>query len=228
MSKTIGIIIGIIAIIAIILVPAIKGPFNRWRNEANEKLNAEYVVDNYKAEYVKLHDQRAKLLESKTRFEVEKKVAQAKLSYTNEKLNTAKDNLKAVGTSDLKAFAQAKNVYELLKTEVDNYTVMVKTYSQAMKKLDKTLALVDANMAKAKLNVDTLSAKKTLVDTIKSVNKSLENVNGIGDSELAVNVEKLDDDMLHESIKLETLDNNEHMSKPMTEAEAKTYLENLK
>ena len=227
MSKTIGIIIGVVAI-AIIFVPAIKGPFNRWRNEANEKLNAEYVVDNYKVEYVKLHDQRAKLLESKTKFEVEKKVAQKKLSYANEKLNAAKVNLQTVGTSNLKTFAQAKNAYELMKTEVGNYTTMVKTYSQAMKKLDKTIALVDSNMAKAKLNVDTLSAKKTLVDTIKSVNKSLENISGVGDSELAVNVEKLDDDMLRESIKLETLDNSEHMSKPMTEAEAKTYLENLK
>lgn len=227
MTKTIGIIVGVAAL-AVVAVPALKGPFNRWRNEANERLTAEYVVDNYKAEYVKLHEQKAKLLESNTKFEVEKKVAQKKLAYANEKLKVAKENLQKIGTSDLKAFTQAKNAYEILKTESDNYAAMVKTYSQAMKKLEKTIALVDANMAKAKLNVDTLSAKKTLVDTIKSVNKSLENISGVGDSDLVVNVEKLDDDMLRESIKLETLDNIEKPAKPMAEADAKAYLESLK
>ena len=46
----IGIGVAIAACAAVIAVPALKGPINRYRNEANERLNAEYVVDNDKAE----------------------------------------------------------------------------------------------------------------------------------------------------------------------------------
>ena len=44
--KTIIISIIAVAVVAIIAIPALKGPINRLRNEANDKLNAEYVVDN--------------------------------------------------------------------------------------------------------------------------------------------------------------------------------------
>ena len=83
-------------------------------------------------------------------------------------------------------------------------------------------------MAKAKLNVDTLSSKKTMLDTIKDVNRTIENMNGVGDTDLAINIEKLDDDTLRESIRLEALDATESSKKAMTEAEAKAYIDSLK
>jgi hypothetical protein len=65
-----------------------------------------------------------------------------------------------------------------------------------------------------------------MVDTIRAVNKSIENLNGVGDTDLAVNVEKLDDDMLRESVKLEALETTE---KPveLDEAAAKAYIDSL-
>ena len=224
----IGIGVAIAACAAVIAVPALKGPINRYRNEANERLNAEYVVDNYKAEYVKLHSQKAKLIESISKFDVEKKVSQKKAAAAQRRIDEAKANLKSVGTSDMKLFNRSKDAYELAKTEFDNFTTMVKAYTQAVKKLEKSLALVDANMAKAKLNVDTLSSKKIMLDTIKSVNKTIENMNGVGDADLAINIEKLDDDTLRESIRLEALDATESNKKAMTEAEAKAYIDSLK
>lgn len=50
----IGIAAGAVAI-AVAIVPALKGPYNRLKNTANEKLNDEFLVDNYKAEYVNLY-----------------------------------------------------------------------------------------------------------------------------------------------------------------------------
>lgn len=227
-KTTIGIVVAAVAA-AVVAVPALKGPFNRIRNEANEKLNAEYVVDNYKAEYVSLHEKRGKVAEAVQKFGVEKAVAAKKLEVAKKKADAAKAALKAAGTSDMKEFARLRDAYETANVEVENFKVMVGTYAKAVKKLEKSLALIDANMAKAKLNVDTLSSKKVMLDTIRSVNKSIENMNGVGDTELAVNVEKLDDDMLRESIRLEALDSmNKGPAAPMTEADAKAYIEGLK
>ena len=75
------------------------------------------------------------------------------------------------------------------------------------------------------LYVATLESKKILVDSNKQVNKTVENLKGIGDSELGVNVEKLDDDVLRESIKLEALHEDE--SPAMTKAEAEAFLKTL-
>ena len=227
-KTTIIVAVGLIAA-AVIAVPALKGPFNRFRNEANVKLNAEYVVDNYKAEYVALHEKRGKVVESISKFNVEKAVAAKKLALAKDKTKIAKETLVKTGTADLKAFARAKDAYEVANTEVENFKIMVGTYAKAVKKLEQSLSLIDSNMAKAKLNVDTLSSKKVMLDTIKAVNKSIENMNGVGDSDLAVNVEKLDDDMLRESIKLEALNKDgKPVKAPLTEADARAYLDSLK
>lgn len=223
-------IIGIvaIAIATIFAVPALKGPINRYRLEANEKLNAEYVVDNYKIEYVKMNENRGKLAKAISDYNVEIKVVTKKIANASSKVDAAKSILKQVGTTNMQEFNRAKNAYELAKTELDNYTVMTNTYAIALKKLQKSLSIVDSNMAKAKLNIDTLAAKKTMLDTIKSVNKSIENITGIGDMDLAVNVEKLDDESLRESIKLEAFEAADKTMPDMSEAEAKAYLQNLK
>ncbi len=223
-------IIGIvaIAIATMFAVPALKGPINRYRLEANEKLNAEYVVDNYKIEYVKMNENRGKLVKAISDYNVEIKVVTKKIANASSKVDAAKSILKQVGTTNMQEFNRAKNAYELAKTELDNYIVMTNTYAIALKKLQKSLSIVDSNMAKAKLNIDTLAAKKTMLDTIKSVNKSIENITGIGDMDLAVNVEKLDDESLRESIKLEAFEAADKSMSDMSEAEAKAYLQNLK
>ncbi len=221
--------IAAVAIAAFIVVPALKGPYNRFKNEANEKLDAEFVVDNYKAEYVKLSQQRARVLESLNRFEVEKRVAQKKHAHAAAELSTAKSFLKSIGTSDMEAFNRAKSTYELARARAENFGTMAVTYEHAVKKLEKTLALVDSNMSKAKMNVDTLSSKKTMLDTMKVVNEAIENVSGVGDPSLATSVEKLDDDMLRESVKLEALGQQDPgtSAQVATEAEARAYLDSL-
>ena len=231
MSKlTIAVVAVMAAVgISVLVVPALRGPYNRFRNEVNEKLDAEYVVDNYKAEYVALHEKRAEVTKAISKFGIDRKVAEKKLADARIKAETAKKVLKETGSADLKAFSRAKDIYETLLAAVSNLEIEVKTYSQAMAKLDSSLALINANMARAKLNVDTLSSKKALLDTIKTVNKSIENMNGIGDSTLAVNVEKLDDDMLRESIRLEALNTgNSPKAEAVTQESAKAYLDALK
>lgn len=229
MTKTAVLVgVGVAVAAAFIAVPALKGPVNRWRLEANEKLGAEYVVDNYKAEYVSLHEKRMKVNEAIQKFTVEKTVAEKKLAATEKEAEAAKSKLIAVGASDLKKFTAAKDLYESLLVKAENFKTMSATYAKAVKQLEQSLALIDTNMAKAKLNVDTLSSKKTMLDTVKSVNKSIENLNGVGETDLAVNVEKLDDDMLRESVKLDALSDNGKPSVQMTEADAKAYLDSLK
>lgn len=228
MIKYILIGVGVIGI-AFFAIPALKGPVNRYKLQANEALNAEYVVDNYKAEYVKMNANRGKVAESLLKFRTEKKVAEKKLAYAAQKREAAKAVLKQTGTADMQAFARAKDAYELANAEVSNFEAMVNTYVQGVKKLETSLDLITANMAKAKHNVDTLTAKKETLDAIKVVNKTIENISGVGDTDLAVSVEKLDDDTLRESIKLEALnETNSQTSAPMTEAEAKAYIDSLK
>lgn len=209
----------------VVIVPAVKGPYNRICNGVNERLNEEFVVDNYKAEYVKLHEKKVDITKSISKFVLETKVAEKKLEYALSKLDAAKAKLREVGTEDMAAFGKAKEQYEVLSTEASNYKTMIGVYSNALSKLEKSLAVVDTNMAKAKTNVATLESKKILVDSIKQVNKTVENLNGIGDSELGVNVEKLDDDVLRESIKLEALHGTEMPA--MSKAEAEAFLKSL-
>ena len=224
----IGIGVGAIAI-AVSAIPALKGPYNRFTTVVSEKLNDEFVVDNYKVEYVKLHEKRTQIVQNLDKFAVEKRVVEKKLEYAKSKESLTKSALLKIGTSDLDAFNRAKNAYEIAKTEIHNLNAMSIAYSNAIVKLERSLAVVDSNMQKAKLNVDTLSSKKTLVDTVKSVNKTIENLNGIGENaELNVSIEKLDDDALRENIKLEALAEKTLPASATTEAEAKAYLNSLK
>ena len=221
----VGIAVGILAV-AITVVPALKGPYNRMKNTANEKLNSEFVVDNYKAEYIELHDKKVKVNENLAKFRMEQKVTEKKLAYAVEKAAVAKRNLIVTGTADIGAFNRAKDAYETAKIEVDNFVSMGNAYSNAIVKLENTLYLIDTNMSKAKANVTALESKKVLVDSIKSVNATVESINGVGDTQLGVSIEKLDDDVLRESIKLEAL--RESTIPTMDKAAAYAYLQNLK
>ena len=219
------IIASIVIVAALIAIPALKGPINRLRNEANDKLNAEFVVDNYKAEYVSMYDKRAKLIESISKFNIEKKVAEKKREQATKELEVFAKQLKTIGTSDMKKFTTLKGMYDVKKSESDNYTTMITTYEQALVKLEKSKQLIDVNMVKAKHNVDILTSKKTMLDTIKSVNSSIENVTGIGDTDLVINLEKLNDDTIRESVKLETFDAS--VSPVVNETEAKAFIDSL-
>ena len=63
MIGKIGIGAAIVAVV-VAIVPAVKGPYNRIRNEVNEKLNQEFVVDNYKAEYIDLHSKKVAIVKN--------------------------------------------------------------------------------------------------------------------------------------------------------------------
>lgn len=220
----VGIGVGVLAV-AVAVVPALKGPYNRLKNTANEKLDAEFVVDNYKAEYVELNNKKIKVVENLQKFRVEQTVVQKKLSYANDKVVAAKKTLLEVGTSDMVKFNRAKDLYEAAKIEVENFISMGNAYSNAIVKLENTLYLIETNMSKAKANVTALESKKILVDSIRSVNSTVESLNGVGDTTLGVNVEKLDDDVLRESIKLEAL--RETVAPTMDKEAANAYLQSL-
>lgn len=217
---------------AFIAVPALRGPWNRFRITANEKLDEEFVVDNYKAEYLKLHDRKAEVKSKLQHFTVEKSVATKKLALAHEKEQIAKAKLIETGTSDLEAFNRAREAYETAKTEVHNLSSLLVVYANAIDKLTQSLKLIDANLARAKSRVDTLASKKTMVDTIKSVNSSVEAVNGVGEDDLALHMslESLDDSFLRESIRLEALAETSGSAAPATttQADAEAYLESIK
>ena len=221
----VGIGVAVVAV-AVAVVPALKGPYNRIRNIANEKLDAEFVVDNYKAEYVNLYEKKQTVLENINKFKIEQKVTEKKLAYANEKAEAAKRALVAVGTSDMQKFNYAKDAYETSKIEVANFISMNAAYSNAIVKLEATRDLIDTNMSKARANVTALESKKTLVDSISAVNKTVESLKGVGDSKLGINIEKLDDDVIRESIKLEAL--RESSAPTMDKDAADAYLQNLK
>lgn len=223
----IGIGVAIVAT-AVAVVPALKGPYNRLVNEANEKLNDEFVVDNYKAEYVKLNNKKIELSKNIEKFTVEKRIIEKKIQNSYVKVNAAKELLRTTGTTDLVAFNHAKDAYESFKLEHDNLVAMQNVYSNGIVKLTMSLALVEDNMRKAKANVDMLSSKKVLVDSIKSVNDTISDISGTGDAGIAVAVEKLDDAVLREGIKLEAMSETTSTKATMTEADAKAYLDSLK
>lgn len=219
--------VGIIAAVvagAVAVVPALKGPWNRAKTYINESLNDEFCVDNYKAMYNSLYDKKVECKKSIEKFNVEMRVLAKKELLAGIKAFNAKSALKAAGTSDMVKFAKAKEIYETFLVEQANYKKMSIAYSNAVAKLETSLKVIESSMVKAKANVSSLESKKECVTTLKSVNKIVEDLRGVGDTDLAVSLERLDDDELRESIKLEALSD-----KPveMTEAEAKAYIESL-
>lgn len=222
----VGIGVGVVALAAFIF-PSLKGPYNRLKSTVNEKLDSEFVVDNYKAEYVNLYDKRAEVVGNLNKLSVEARVTQKKLEYAVQKQAAAKAKLVETGTSDLKKFSVAKDAFESAKMEVSNLETMLTAYTGAAKKLEDTIQVIDANMSKAKMNVATLESKKALVDSLKAVNKTVEAVNGLDNGgTLGFNVEKLDEDALRESIRLEALKST--VSEPVLDKEsAEAYLKSL-
>ena len=217
----VGLVVG-----AVIAVPSLKGPINRVKNQMSEKLDAEFVVDNYKTEYISMYEKKQKATESLCKLKTEFAVSQKKLAYVNNKKNAAKRMLLEVGTNDLKKFNKFKSVYEAANAEVSNCEMTCEAYSNAIAKLEKSIELLNNNMSKVKANVATLESKKIMFDSLKEVNHVIEEVNCINGGTLALNVEKLDDSILRESIKLEVLaDNNDPVI--ATEVEAKTYIDSL-
>lgn len=229
MTTLVKVAIGVAAVSGLVaLVPAIKGPFNRARNELNEKLDAEYVVDNYKAEYVKLYKAKGEVAKKLSDIKTNKSVAEKKLVYATETYTKAKQKVIETGTSDMKKFNIARDFCESKRLEVENLTTMIGVYSNAVVKLEASLNLVEANMRKVKYNVDTLAAKKTLVDSVKSVNECVENLSGIGATDMAVSVEKLNDSALRESIKLEVLTDQNASDVVSSKEDAEAYINSLK
>ena len=222
----VGIGIGIVAAIAIAF-PALKGPVNRIRNSANDALDSEFVVDNYKAKYIELNEKKAEIEKAIKKFECEKRVTEKKLDIAKKKLETVKSGLISTGTEDLMKFNRMKDTFETIKTEVENLTSMIGTYSNAIAKLEQSRDVVVLNMNKAKTNVESLESKKMLVDSIKSVNTIVEDLNGVGDETLAINLEKLDDDMIREEVKLETL-HTEVAPDIVDKNAAEAYIQSLK
>lgn len=220
----VGIGVGVVALAAIIF-PSLKGPYNRIKSTVNEKLDSEFVVDNYKAEYVNLYDKRAEVVNNLNKLSIEARVTQKKLEYAVQKQAAAKAKLVETGTDDLRKFSVAKDAYESAEAETKNLETMLAAYNNAVKKLEDAIQVIDVNMSKTKANVATLESKKTLVDSLKAVNKTVETVNGLGEGTLGFNVEKLDDDALRESIKLEALKNGPEPV--LDKAAAEAYLKSL-
>lgn len=223
----VGVGAGLVAA-AVFAVPALKGPWNWAKTELSDKLNDKFVVENYKVEYVKLYDKKNEVKKNLDKFIVERKVNAKKFDNAYAKVNCIKGKLIESNASNLAEFNRMKNEYETCKAKLENLQKLDVVYSNAIAKLETSYALIESNMQKAKMNVDILSSKKTLVDSVRSVNNVIENINGIGDENLSISVEKLDDDALRESIKLEVFADTAMPKSTMTEAEAKAYIDSLK
>ena len=227
MTKTEIIVTIGIAVAVAVICPALKGPYNRLKNNANEALNDEFVVDNYKAEYIKLHEKKTQIKKSLEKLSVDQAVNAKKTAYAKDKLASAKSALLSIGTTDLSKFNYAKDIYETAKTEVQNLETMAVVYSNAVSKLQTSLQLVESSMQKAKTNVDALSSKKALVENMKAVNETVESLRGVGDDHgMNAALEKLDENAIRESIKLEAL-SEDSMPKTTSKEAAEEYLKNL-
>lgn len=134
--------------------------------------------------------------------------------------------LKDVGTTGMKTFQALRDKYEVTKIDIENNKKLIETYKAAMAKLESGITLVESNMSRAKLNVATLESKKRLVDSIKTVNDTVSNINGIGAEKLAINTEKLDEEEIRESVRLESFQMEN--AKPLSKTEAEEFLKTLK
>jgi len=214
MIKKIAIIVGVIALV-VFLFPGVKGAYYRVKHNVDDKLNEEFTVDNYKQLYIELHDKKVDCMESLQKFKVEQAVANRRAAYAVQQADILRSKLQEIGTSDPHAFARTREQYELTLAQIENFNNMNIAYSNAIAKLNQSLNLIKSNMSKSKMNIASLESKKECVDTLKAVNSIVEDINGVGNSDVTLSIEKLKDDELRESVKLETMldtPSNENMS----------------
>lgn len=230
-TSTKFIIAGVIITIVLLLFPSIRFSAIRVRDKINDKLNSEFVVDNYKQKYVELNDKKCQIQKHLQKFQIDKKVATKKREYVENRSIVTKQKLIECDTTDLKKFNVLKTEYETLQNEVTNYDIILNSYDMAIKKLEDSLNMINANMSKAKANISTLESKKIIAESIKSVNNTIETITGVNDTdELNVTIEKLDTDVLQETIKMEVLKENSDSldyNNITSVEDAKKYIENI-
>ena len=226
MTKKVVIFGGAIVLLLIVF-PSLKGAYHHVRNTVNDDLNDRFVVDNYKQKYVELHDRKVDCEKSIRKFTVERTLNGRKLESLEKQSELLKAELIRIGTSDPEAFRRTREQYEIVNAKIANHRSIGSTYSNALVKLNQTMRVLKANLDRSKLNIASLESKKECVDTLKSVNSIVEDVNGIGESDLGVSVEKLRDDEIRETVRMETLLDPEPDSR-MTSGDIEKYINSLK
>lgn len=221
------IIVGGVIVLLLIVFPSLKGAFYHVRNTVNDDMNDRFVVDNYKQKYVELHDRKVECEKSIRKFTVEQTLNDRKVRSLEEQSELLKAELIRIGTSDPEAFKRTREQYEIVNRQITNHRNISKTYSNALVKLNQTMKVLKSNLDRSKLNIASLESKKECVDTLKSVNSIVESVNGIGDSDLGVSVEKLNDDEIRETVRMETMLEPEQES-GMTTDDIEKYVNSLK
>jgi len=226
MSKKV-IIIGGIILLLLIVFPSLKGAFYHMRNTVNDDLNDRFVVDNYKQKYVELHDRKVECEKSIRKFTVELTLNARKVESFEKQSELLKAELIRIGTSDPEEFRRTREQYEIVNRQLANHRNICGTYSNAIVKLNQTMKVLKTNLDRSKLNIASLESKKECVDTLKSVNSIVEDVNGIGESDVGVSVEKLKDDEIRETVRMETLIEPEQES-GMSADDIEKYVNSLK
>lgn len=221
------VIFGGAIVLLLIVFPSLKGAFYHMRNTVNDDLNDRFVVDNYKQKYVELHDKKVDCAKSIRKFTVEQTLNGRKIESLEKQSALLKAEIIRIGTSDPEAFRRTREQYEIVNAQIANHRNIQATYSNALVKLNHTMKVLKANLDRSKLNIASLESKKECVDTLKSVNSIVEDVNGIGESDLGVSVEKLKDDEIRETVRMETLLEPE-LDSNMSTDDIEKYINSLK
>lgn len=226
MTKKVIIVSGVVVLLLIVF-PSLKGAFYHLRNTVNDDLNDRFVVDNYKQKYVELHDRKVECEKSIRKFTVELTLNTRKVESLENQSKHLKAELIRIGASDPEAFKRTREQYEIVNRQVANHRNICSTYSNAITKLNQTMKVLKSNLDRSKLNIASLESKKECVDTLKSVNSIVEDVNGIGESDVGVSVEKLKDDEIRETVRMETMLEPEQDSGMSTD-DIEKYINSLK
>lgn len=219
--------VGIVAAVAVgafYFLPSLRGPFNRAKNTVSTALDDEFCVDNYRAQFLELYNRKADILKARQNFAVRMRCAENKRRFSLKKAEAARERLVAVGTADLEKFSKARDFYEMTLAEAENYGKTIAVYSNALEKTEASLKVVEANIVSSKFRLANLESKRECVKALKSANEIVENLNGVGDIDLALSLERLDDAETEESVKLEALTAKDE---PMTRDEAELYLKSI-
>lgn len=206
-------------------VSCVRGPVNRIQNEVGDRLEYEYCVDNYRADIRRLEQNRAECVSAIRKIEVEMRVAERKRCLSDSRVAILKRNLLTVGTSDMDEFKRLKSAYDAATAQSTAYATAVSSMSNSLVRLQQSLDAINGNCASAKSKLASLSSKKEAADILKSVNDLVESVNFVGDIGVAKSVEVVDDRLLNESVRLESLSQGR---KDLTEAEATQFLDSIR
>ena len=217
--------VSVVTIAAVFVVfPPLRGPVRGARQTVNDKLNAEFVIENLEHDRSELRKKSCEIARQIEKINASVRLNTAKAARVSAEADAAKKRLIEAGTSDMRRFGMLKTVYETKKREADSLAKAAADAKKLQLSLESLKCETDKKYAETSAMCATAAHRKAFADLAES-SMSLANSASGGDVDLTVALDKLNERAETAEIRIEAAGMSDPVASP---AEAQAYLDSLR